>query len=77
MNYCYWSVRNFCGTTLLKCWVLWYSLKACKSLIWHGIVHDFSKYSKSEAPYFAKSLHKLRKVKYGTIEYYCVHESNN
>jgi len=65
INYIY----NFLQTTIHKFWVAFYILKACKCLLWRAIIHDMSKYSKYEAPYFARDIFKLKNVKYGTPEY--------
>lgn len=64
-----WKVRNFFETTKHKAWVLFYIFRACISLFRRGITHDISKYSKDEAPYFEKSLQKLRNLEYGSEEY--------
>ena len=64
-----WKVINFIETTKHKLWVFWYLLGACRALLWRAIVHDLSKYSKAEAPYFERSLPKLRSLEYGSDEY--------
>ena len=63
----YWY--NFLQTTIHKFWVFVYLLQACWALIKRGIMHDLSKYSKHEAPIFAKNIFKLKTVVYGTPEY--------
>ena len=65
-------VKNFLGLTLHKFWVMWYLLKACKCLIWRGIIHDFSKYGKHEEPYFSTVDKNLSELVYGSDEYFKV-----
>lgn len=64
-----WKIINFVETSKHKYWVAWYILCVCFALLKRAIVHDFSKYSKFEAPYFEKALPKLRNLKYGSEEY--------
>lgn len=64
-----WKFINFVETTKHKTWVAWYLLKACAALIRRAIVHDLSKYSKDEAPFFEVALPKLRNLEYGSDEY--------
>lgn len=64
-----WRLENFTKTTLHKAWVLWYMFKACKTLLKRAVMHDVSKYSNAEAPYFARSIGELRDLKYGSPEY--------
>ena len=54
--------------TLHKLWVARYMWKVCRALMKRAWRHDFSKYSKHEAPYFAKAS-SLKKLKYGTEDY--------
>lgn len=62
-------------TTIHKFQVLRFILKACYHLIKRAIVHDFSKYSKYEAPYFANAC-QLKDLTYGSPEYKkCLEES--
>lgn len=63
------NIYNFAQTTVHKFWVFWYIVKACFCLLRRAFVHDFSKYSKEEAPYFAKNIFKLKHTTYGTSEY--------
>lgn len=64
-----WKIINFIETTKHKAWVAWYLLGACIALFKRGIVHDLSKYSKEEAPFFERALPKLRSLEYGSSEY--------
>ena len=63
------SIINFFATTKHKLWVAWYMLRACWTLVKRAWVHDLSKYSKEEAPYFAANLKALRATTYGTPAY--------
>lgn len=64
-----WKFINWTETTKHKFWVMLYLLKACYALIKRGVVHDLSKYSALEAPYFERALPGLRDSEYGTEEY--------
>jgi len=66
-----WKIINFFETTRHKGWVAWYLFWACFALFRRAIVHDLSKYSKLEAPYFETALPKLRlkNLEYGSDEY--------
>lgn len=66
----YWTIVNFFATTKHKLWVAWYLLRACWALVKRAWVHDLSKYSRQEAPYFAKSLKSLKHLTYGSAEYH-------
>jgi hypothetical protein len=44
-------------------------LKACRALVRRALVHDLSKYSRAEAPYFERALPFLRRSEYGSSEY--------
>jgi hypothetical protein len=55
-------------TTVHKFWVFFYILKVCWALIKRAFKHDLSKYSKSEAPYFAQAIN-LKNLKYGGEAY--------
>lgn len=65
MNHFY----NFLQTTIHKFWVLAYLFRVCYCLIKRGLVHDMSKYSKYEAPFFASNIFKLKHATYGSPEY--------
>lgn len=62
-------LTNLYQTSLHKFWVFWFILKFCWALIKRAIVHDFSKYSKEEEPYFRRQLHLLKNTPFGTPEY--------
>lgn len=62
-------LKNHCETTKHKCWVSYYCMKLCWKLFKRSIVHDLSKYGKEEADVFAKNVHKLSGVTYGSKEY--------
>ena len=64
-----WKIINWLETTKHKGWVAWYMLKVCWVLIRRAAVHDLSKYSKDEAPYFERALPMLRGLEYGSSEY--------
>lgn len=64
-----WRVIHWLETTKHKLWVAWYICKVCTALIRRAIVHDLSKYSSHEAPYFERALPRLRNLEYGTEEY--------
>lgn len=64
-----WKFINFIETSKHKAWVFWYLFKACLALMHRAIVHDLSKYSQEEAPYFERALPKLRELEYGSMEY--------
>ena len=63
------KIINWLETTKHKTWVAWYLIKACRALLWRALVHDLSKYSRKEAPYFEKALPQLRALEYGSEEY--------
>lgn len=56
-------------TTLHKFWILLEVIKFCAYLIYRGVVHDFSKYSKMEVMGYSKLLPKLKGTTYGSEEY--------
>lgn len=56
-------------TTKHKLWVAWYIVCACLVLLKRAALHDLSKYSKREAPYFRIELPRLRGLEYGSTEY--------
>ena len=62
-------MKNFWETTKHKLWVLWYIFNVCLVLMKRAILHDLSKYSKHEAPYFRKYVSRLKNTKYGTGQY--------
>lgn len=64
-----WKIINFLETTKHKMWVAWYLLMACAILFKRAIVHDLSRYSKFEAPYFEVALPQLRNLEYGSDKY--------
>lgn len=64
-----WKIINFIETTKHKTWVAWYLFVACITLLKRAVIHDLSKYSKFEAPYFEAALPKLRNLEYGSDEY--------
>lgn len=70
-----WKIINLLATTKHKFWVMWYILRACAALVIRGVRHDISKYSKSEAPYFERSLPRLRELEYGSEGYKAAIES--
>lgn len=55
-------------TTVHKFWVSLYMFKLCWALMKRAWKHDFSKYGKNEALYFAKAA-KLSSLKYGSEDY--------
>jgi hypothetical protein len=61
--------KNFVQTTVHKFWVMYYLCRFVLLLIWRGIKHDLTKYSKHEAPYFANQVENLKNLEYGTEEY--------
>lgn len=65
------ALIDYWETTKHKLWVMWYIIKACVALLKRAIVHDLSKYSKYEAPYFRQAAlqKKLVDVEYGSDEY--------
>lgn len=52
-----------------KFWVFFYLCVFAFKLIWRGIIHDYSKFSKIEAKGFGDELPKLRKSSYGEANY--------
>lgn len=64
-----WKFINFIETTKHKAIVFWFMLKVCWVLLKRAAVHDMSKYSNKERPYFEKALPKLRDLTYGSDEY--------
>ncbi len=64
-----WKIINLFETIKHKLWVAWYLFRTCAVLMKRALVHDNSKFSKQEAPYFEKALPKLRGLDYGSGEY--------
>lgn len=64
-----WKIINLFAITKHKLWVMWYIARACVALVKRGLVHDISKYSRQEAPYFEASLPRMRELEYGSEEY--------
>jgi len=60
---------NFWQTTLHKWNVFKYMVKYDWSLWARALLHDLSKYSKHEAPYFAHTIFRLKHATYGSPEY--------
>src|SRR5437879_5301297 len=61
-------IKTHYQTTLHKYYVMKYMMKTCWALFKRAFVHDFSKYTKYEAPYFAKAI-LLKDLVYGSPEY--------
>lgn len=66
---------NFTATSVHKWWVFVYLLKFCYALIKRGIVHDLSKYSAEEEPYFRAQVSKLKGTTFGSPEYQALLDS--
>jgi hypothetical protein len=49
--------------------VCWYISKCCIALIKRALLHDLSKFSKKEEPYFRKLTHLLKNCEYGSEIY--------
>ena len=62
-------VRTYTSTTVHKFWVGWYLSKFCARLMWRGVTHDLSKYTLTEASGFARIIHDLKTVEYGSPKY--------
>ena len=68
-------IAHYFETTKHKCWVMVYTLKYCWNcefnwqLIKRALKHDLSKFSFAESQGFSKVIFKLKKLKYGTVEY--------
>lgn len=62
-------IKHILETTKHKLWVFYYLFVFCLRLFKRAIIHDLSKYSKYEAPYFIKVLPRLRGMTYGSEEY--------
>jgi len=62
-------VKWYIHTLQHKALVLWYITQFCGQLMWRGITHDNSKFSKEEATLFASLRPKLASTDYGTPEY--------
>jgi len=60
---------HYGGTVKHKFWVAWYLFKFSMSLWKRAIVHDFSKFTKTESEGFIKVIHKLKDSTYGSDEY--------
>ena len=58
---CYWIFKH-------KLYVLYYIIVFCLRLIWRGVKHDNSKFSKEEFKYIYKAYNT--NVKFGTRQYY-------
>jgi hypothetical protein len=56
-------------TSVHKFWILLEVIKFSIFLIYRGIIHDFSKYSKMEVIGYSKLLPKLKGTTYGSEEY--------
>ena len=61
-------VKENWKTAVHKFWVARYIWKVCWALLKRAWRHDFSKFSRHEAPHFAKA-NKLKSLKYGTEAY--------
>jgi len=61
-------VKENWSTTKHKFQIMRFMIKVCIKLIKRAWVHDFSKYSKEEAPYFAAASN-TKDVVYGMIDY--------
>ena len=59
---------HYSGVLLHKFWVIWYSLRACRSILRRALVHDASKLGRTESIYFAKA-NRLRDMEYGSLTY--------
>ena len=61
-------MNTFLETTKHKLWVTWYIIQVCITLLKRAVIHDLSKYSRYEAPYFKQAdlLKKLADVDYGS-----------
>ncbi len=62
-------ILNFVQTTIHKFYVLKYILSFCFKLMRRAIVHDLSKYSKHEAPIFARNIRDLKTLEFGSKDY--------
>jgi hypothetical protein len=49
-------------------------LQVCKALIRRGIIHDWSKFGRTETNHYAPNVPRFAQVKYGTPEYFQVLE---
>lgn len=56
-------------TSIHKFWIFVELFKFSSKLIWRGVVHDLSKYSRYEVRGYSKTLPKLRGTTYGSDEY--------
>ena len=64
-----WKIINFLETTKHKCWVTWYLIKVCVTLLKQAITHDLSKYTRFEASHFEIALFDLKNLEYNSDEY--------
>jgi len=62
-------IKYIFETTKHKLWVFVYLFNFSLQLIYRGIIHDNSKFSKEEMPYFLKVLPRLKYSAYGSQEY--------
>lgn len=62
-------LNHIIQTIIHKVWVCLYILQFILKLLWRALVHDLSKLSKHEAPYFAKVLPQLKSTTYGSEAY--------
>ncbi len=57
------------GTVCHKLWVAYYLFGVMARLLCRALVHDLSKFTKSESSGFVKVIHRLRESTYGSWEY--------
>lgn len=60
----YWHITKH------KFWVFCYMSSFAIRLIWRSIIHDFSKFSRTETDGFCRVTDKLKKSTYGSKEYF-------
>ena len=59
---------HYTGVALHKFWVIWYSLRACQTILRRALIHDASKFSRTESLYFCKA-NRLKEMEYGSEIY--------
>lgn len=64
------KIVNWADITHHKILVMWFIIMACFRLLWRGLTHDLSKYSREEAGYYEPVLYDLLNAEYGSEEYY-------
>lgn len=66
----YQYINYYIKVVIHKLWIIYYSLKACRAILWRALKHDMSKFSYSEAKLLSKYIPYLENIDYGSEEYY-------